>query len=297
MAEARNLRATGDSIERLLEELRSGLRAPEMARVEELVRLVTELYGAGLEHVVGVVVEADDEALTPAAMLRRIVDDELVGSLLVLHGLHPHDLRTRLEQALDHVRPYLASHGGDVELLDVDEAAGAVRLRLVGSCDGCPSSSVTLQLAVEAAIQEAAPEIVSIVADGATEQPATNGTEVPVELTRKVATSPREWAPVYGINRLPVGRLEPLDLEGAAVVCCRAGAELYAYVDRCPACSGALRGGSLDGEVLRCPACAAAYDVRLAGRSLDGARTHLEPVPLLDDGGIVKISLAAAAPA
>jgi Fe-S cluster biogenesis protein NfuA/nitrite reductase/ring-hydroxylating ferredoxin subunit len=297
MAEAGNLRATGDSIERLLAELRSDLRAPQMARVEELVRLVTDLYGAGLEHVVGVVVEADEEALSPAAMLRRIVDDELVGSLLVLHGLHPHDLRTRLEQALDHVRPYLASHGGDVELLEVDETAGEVRLRLVGSCDGCPSSSVTLQLAVEAAIQEAAPEIVSIVADGETEAPVANGTAVAVELTRKVAASPREWAPVYGINRLPVGRLEPLDLEGAAVVCCRSGAELYAYVDRCPACAGALRGGSLEGEVLRCPTCAAAYDVRLAGRSLDGARTHLEPVPLLEDGGIVKISLAAAAPA
>ena len=51
-------------------------------------------------------------------------------------------------------------HGGDVELLDVDEDAGAVHLRLLGSCDGCPSSAVTLQHAVERAIVEAAPEIV-----------------------------------------------------------------------------------------------------------------------------------------
>ncbi len=47
--------------------------------------------------------------------------------------------------ALDSVRPYLGSHGGDVELLGVDEDAGAVHLRLLGSCDGCPSSAVTLQ--------------------------------------------------------------------------------------------------------------------------------------------------------
>ena len=79
-------------------------------------------------------------------------------SLLVVHGLHPDDVGTRVERALDGVRPYLGSHGGDVELLGVTDD-GVVRLRLLGSCDGCPSSSVTLTLAVENAIQEAAPEV------------------------------------------------------------------------------------------------------------------------------------------
>ena len=57
------------------------------------------------------------------------------------------------------MRPFLAHHDGDVELLGIDPDAGAVKLRLLGSCDGCPSSSVTLQFAVERAIVEAAPEI------------------------------------------------------------------------------------------------------------------------------------------
>ena len=60
------------------------------------------------------------------------------------------------------MRPFLGAHGGDVELLDIDADAGAVQLRLLGSCDGCPSSAVTLQMAVEQAIVEAAPEIVII---------------------------------------------------------------------------------------------------------------------------------------
>ena len=64
---------------------------------------------------------------------------------------------TRVERALDRCGPFLGQHGGDVELLDIDEDAGAVRLRLLGSCDGCPSSAVTLQHAVERAIVEAAP--------------------------------------------------------------------------------------------------------------------------------------------
>jgi Fe-S cluster biogenesis protein NfuA len=76
-----------------------------------------------------------------------------------VHGLHPDGLRSRVESALASVRPFLQHHDGDVELLDIDENAGAVHLKLLGSCDGCPSSSVTLQLAVERAIREAAPEI------------------------------------------------------------------------------------------------------------------------------------------
>ena len=86
-----------------------------------------------------------------------------------MHGLHPESLPARVEQALESIRPFLATHDGDVELLDVDVDLGAVHLRLLGSCDGCPSSTLTLRNAVEGAISEAAPEIVII----DVEQPAT----------------------------------------------------------------------------------------------------------------------------
>ena len=59
------------------------------------------------------------------------------------------------------MRPYLGTHGGDVELLEITDD-GVVRLRLLGSCDGCASSSVTLKLAVEGAIEAAAPEVTAI---------------------------------------------------------------------------------------------------------------------------------------
>ena len=81
--------------------------------------------------------------------------DELVSNLLLLYGLHPLPLETRVFQALEKVKPQLASHGGDVELLEISE--GVVRLRLHGSCNGCPSSAETLKLAIEAAIYAAAP--------------------------------------------------------------------------------------------------------------------------------------------
>jgi Fe-S cluster biogenesis protein NfuA len=154
-----DLRAVGDRIEQLLDELHATADPRACATADELLRLVTELYGAALTRVMELV---DRDAPTLAETLAA---DELVASLLLVHGLHPDSLEHRVEHALESVRPFLAQHGGDVELVDLDAAAGAVRLRLLGNCDGCPSSSVTLQLAVERAIVDAAPEIVTIDVD------------------------------------------------------------------------------------------------------------------------------------
>jgi Fe-S cluster biogenesis protein NfuA len=117
-------------------------------------------------------------------LVGRLAADDLVGSLLLVHDLHPDALAMRVETALESVRPFLAAHGGDVELLAIDDAAGAVQLRLLGSCDGCPSSAVTLQHAVQRAIVEAAPEIVRIDVDAPSPD-----TSVPVALGRKPAAA------------------------------------------------------------------------------------------------------------
>lgn len=175
MPAPQNLRATGDRIEQLLDELQSTADPRTCNRAEELLRLVSELYGAGLARVVEL---AQAEAPT---LLEAMVEDDLVASLLLVQGLHPESLDNRVEAALAKVRPLLASHAGDVELLDIDPAAGAVRLRLLGSCDGCPSSPVTLQTAVERAIVEAAPEIVRIDVD----QPSQPMPGVPISLSIK----------------------------------------------------------------------------------------------------------------
>ena len=86
-----------------------------------------------------------------------------------MHELHPDSIEARVQQALDEVRPYMESHGGNVELLGVK--AGIAYLRLVGSCHGCAASSITLKLAVEKAVQKFAPDLLAIEADGAVEPP------------------------------------------------------------------------------------------------------------------------------
>ncbi len=125
-----------------------------------VVQALLDLYGAGLERMVEEIAARDDGQLAEA-----LTQDELVAHLLLLHGLHPIPLEQRVRAALEQVRPYLESHGGNVELLEVDPPA--VRLRLQGSCSGCPSSTMTLRLAIENAIRKEAPEIDEVVADGA----------------------------------------------------------------------------------------------------------------------------------
>jgi Fe-S cluster biogenesis protein NfuA len=158
MAAPSNPDEVGSRIELLLGELRSLSDEATRNKAEELVRLLVEFYGAGLGRMVEL---AGEQAL------ERFVEDELVASLLVLHGLHPRSTQERVLEALDKVRPYLGTHAGGVELLGVD-AQGTVRLRLQGTCDGCPSSTVTVKHAIERAIQEAAPEVTGVEVEGMT---------------------------------------------------------------------------------------------------------------------------------
>ena len=110
------------------------------------------------------------KARRPAPSQDRLLADPLVESLLLLHDLHPLDVDARIQRALDRVRPYLGSHAGGVQYLGVG-ADGVARLRLEGSCHGCPSSTVTVQLAIQGAVEDAAPEVTEVVVEGMTEPP------------------------------------------------------------------------------------------------------------------------------
>ena len=202
MVDAVEPRALVADVERRLDEL-EGL--PDGAAREAamgVVQALLDLYGAGLERIVDEIATRDDGELAQA-----LSQDELVAHLLLLHGLHPTPVERRVRAALEQVRPYLESHGGNVELLDVDPPA--VRLRLQGSCSGCPSSTMTLKLAIENAIRKEAPEIDEVVADGAiTEQqnpliqlqisPGLAGADGPS------AVAPVELKPtVLGVSALP----------------------------------------------------------------------------------------------
>jgi len=143
-----------DRVEALLDEVEA-FPEPQRSTATELVQALLDMYGEGLAKIV---------AAGPVP-----VEDELVAHLLLLHGLHPVPVDERVAGALDSVRPYLAAHGGGVELLGVED--GVVRLRLEGACHGCPSSALTLRATVEEAVLKAAPDVDRIDAEGAVEPP------------------------------------------------------------------------------------------------------------------------------
>jgi Fe-S cluster biogenesis protein NfuA/nitrite reductase/ring-hydroxylating ferredoxin subunit len=278
-------------IETLLEEIESLEDPNARAKAAEVVRVLLELYGEGLARMMEVVAQGEEGETT----FEAFAEDELVSSLLLLHGLHPLDVETRVVRALEEVRPYLLSHGGNVELLGIE--GGVARVRMQGSCDGCPSSAVTLKLAIEDAVQKAAPDLERIEAEGVTEpppKPATTFVAGPT-LRKKERKQPQEeqasWTVVGGLPQLSGGEMLLREVSGEPVLFMKLGDDFYAYRHLCPGCGESLENSSLSGTELTCSGCGHRYDVRRAGRCLDAPQVHLEPIPLLvSEEGVVKIA-------
>lgn len=305
-----DVRQVGARVEELLAVLRSdgGKAAPA---AEELVRLLLGLYGDGLGHIMSALRAEGDAG---SAVLDRLLADPLVVSLLLLHDLHPLDVDTRIQRALDEVRPYLGSHAGGVEYLGVSDD-GVAHLRLEGSCHGCPSSTVTVRLAIKGAVEEAAPEVTDVVVEGVSEpppaqtllqigsgppgaasrgQPAAPGVPAPPGAAGSAPGDPA-WVTLPEIGP-PTGRPVTSLAGGVPVLICSVRGTLYAYRDACAACGSSLAGAALTGERLDCAECGARYDVRSAGKGLGDSAAHLDPLPLLADSQGVRIAVPAVVP-
>ena len=149
-------------LERRIQELDSGAGPGERDRLHELIQTVLEWHGAALARLLELISHAGESG---RQILEDAGQDELVGSLLLLHGLHAQDLESRVGQALDQVRPFLHSQGADVELTAIAE--DAVRLRLQPSGGSYPATVQTLRAAIEEAICAAAPDVYHVeVVDG-----------------------------------------------------------------------------------------------------------------------------------
>jgi Fe-S cluster biogenesis protein NfuA/nitrite reductase/ring-hydroxylating ferredoxin subunit len=228
------------------------------------------------------------------SIINDFARDELVGGMLLLYGLHPVALEERVMQALDKVRPYLHSHGGNVEVLGMED--GVVRLRLQGSCKSCPSSSMTLKLAIEEAIYEAAPDVTAIEAEGVSE-PTTPTAFVPLGRVRNdddagpPGGNGQGWKEVSGLATLEQGAVRTIEVAGRALLFCRLDGTFYAYESLCPGCGQGLQAAYLEASNIVCSACGGRYDCVRAGRGLDQPGLQLEPFPLLMEQGHAKVAL------
>jgi Fe-S cluster biogenesis protein NfuA/nitrite reductase/ring-hydroxylating ferredoxin subunit len=202
---------------------------------------------------------------------------------MLIHDLYPVPLEERVQEALDSVRPYMESHGGNVELLGIED--GVAKLRLEGSCHGCAASASTLELAVEEALKATAPDLMGMDVEGVVEPPV-GAFELPM-------VGGGGGAPVSGWQALDVQVAPGGMASSGALLIANVDGALLAYRNRCAGCGGALDHGDLSGGTLHCPSCARGFALPLAGRCVSEDGLQLEPVPLLRevDGG-VRVALA-----
>ena len=252
-----------------------------------------ELYGEGMERIFAVI-DTEPEA---GPLRERLQDDGVIASLMLIHDLYPVSLTERVVEALDSVRPYMESHGGDVELLGIEQ--GIARIRLEGSCKTCPASQSTLELAIKSALDEAAPDLEGLVVEGPASpvaQPASaDAMELPViQVAPAAARREPAWFSLPAVEALAEGELTGAEIEDVSLVVGRVEGNLLAFHDRCPSCGAELNSAELVEGTLTCPGCERRYFLPRAGRSLDDERLLLEPVPLLEGASGPKVALIVA---
>jgi hypothetical protein len=149
-------------LEELIRELEAEPEAAASRSARELVSVVLNLHAIGLAKLTAILSASEGGA----ALIARLLEDDHVRAMLLLHGLHPDDLETRVRRAVERLRPHLGVHGIRVELLDT--ARGIVQLRLRRSNDVIVKAAtlLTLPSEIENAIVEAAPDVEKVLIDG-----------------------------------------------------------------------------------------------------------------------------------
>ena len=259
-------RMEGIEDERTREEvlaLLEGIDVLHRQSLGRLLELVTNLGGSGL--------------------VERVSQDPVVRTLLEMYDLPEADERTQVESALESVYPYFRSHGGELEVLGVEE--GRVRVRLSGSCEGCPGTATTLERVVEEALREGFSGFKELVA----EQPPQPAPEKPIQLGRKPLRRPR-WVSVGPLEELQPGEMRALRPEGTSLLLVRLDEEVYACRNGCPPGSAlALHLGRLEGSTLVCPWHGCRYDVR-TGKRQDAEEGKLAVLPVAVQDGEIKVA-------
>jgi nitrite reductase/ring-hydroxylating ferredoxin subunit/Fe-S cluster biogenesis protein NfuA len=239
-------------------------RADELARLETLTHGWEPAQQAVLSAVKTGIEELNAEAMrrliralkgdaAASAALRQAVRDPLVYQVLLFHGLVKEPLEHRVARALEEVRPFLKTHGGDVELVAV-KFPDTVQVRLIGSCQSCPSSGETLSEGVEKAIKALCPEITTVtrVSRGAPEASA-DGTQVVHFVSPFARQQDAGWSDVCALAELLDGAMVSRSVDGRDVLLYRRGDSVTCLDNACAHMGMPLDGGHLEGGTLRCP--------------------------------------------
>ena len=260
-------------IQELIEEIDSIPDADTKELMQECIQEILSFYGHGLERILKIISNGNNAAAKD--IYNNLIEDSFLSGLLLIHDLHPLDLRTRLHLALEKVKPYMDSHGGSVEIVSLEN--GIAKLKLSGSCKGCPSSASTLELGIKQAIEEICPDLLELQVEGIVTSARSNHNE-------------RGWKTIKGVDSLPNEGIRAVEVAGTNLIICKLNEQLYAYQNFCPACERSFSNGTLVKNILSCQ-LGHSYDIQLAGRCTNDENLHLNPYPLLQEGDVTKVAV------
>jgi nitrite reductase/ring-hydroxylating ferredoxin subunit/Fe-S cluster biogenesis protein NfuA len=226
----------------------------------------------------------------PAALaaMKGAVADEVVYAVLRRHDIVKASLSERVEAALEGVRPMLASHGGDVELVRL--APPTVDVRFIGACDNCPASALTFHAGVQKAVQEACPEITEIRQIKGRGGPRDGAG---VNFISPFAVDARgDWLFAGALSDIPDGGLRAVVLGGEKVILARQGAVVTCFANACAHLGLTLDEGEVEDGVVTCPHHGFQYDLT-SGECLTAPEVALAPHAVRITGRRVEVRLAA----
>jgi Fe-S cluster biogenesis protein NfuA/nitrite reductase/ring-hydroxylating ferredoxin subunit len=279
----------------IVPEERQGLEIllTEIARLETIFEHWDETQHNAVRAYAGAIEALHGEALkrlvkalksSPAALtaMKGALADEVVYAVLRKHQIIKAGLAERIELALSRVRPMLASHGGDVDLVKIEPPS--VHVRFTGACDGCPASMMTFHEGVKKSIEEACPEITQVV------QVKGAGAEREGEMQSPFAGL-GIWRFAIKLDELVEGAAHGVVVEGHKLLLAKRNAQVTCFKNACAHLGLTLDGGEVKDGILECPHHGFQYDLS-SGECLTAPAVQLEPQQVRVAAGNVEVRLA-----
>ena len=287
----------------LVEELEEYPDTEVREKALELVQIILRLYGESLRRIIATF-EAEPQR---DQILGRMANDEVIRSILLIHGLMPVSLYDRVAGKLSDLRPYLVSQGCDVELLGIDE--GRARMRLMRSGKGAPPIAV-LKADIENALSEVAPDLAGIEIEGLSEkveatakvaaalgrmiekqQPDSKPALVQIKRRQAEISSPEStWVPVIRSQSIEDGEFKIVTYEDIDVLILNLDGEFYAYQNACADGGLPLDNSLFQSPMLNCSCHGYGYDLR-RGNCIERPELTLTSVPVNLEDQKVRIGL------
>lgn len=281
------LQAAADLADQLIQEFEQHPDEQVREKVFQLLDAVDRLHRPGLRALMQFL-----ESKKLWGIIEQARSDPVIRTLLELYDLMPRTEEQQVQKALDLVRPYMQSHGGEIDVLGVTE--GIVRVRLKGSCNGCSESAVTLQRGVEEALKQGFPGFKGLEVEES--PPPTAGPSF-ISL-EEVAEAPGKpiFLDAVRLEEVSPGSMKGVMLEGVNVLICNVDGEVYALQNACQGRGLPLDMGEVRGETIICRWHGCRYDAR-TGKAIPGgddrhmAEVDLELFPVAVTEGVIQVAV------